>query len=117
MTKQGRPNPNDGLPSASSPRLQAGEERAEVRLLKQRKKRDNALCLFVLGILGLILGAVFFVLSFRYNFLRERLFVPGSLEFVTCILFLSSGAVCLVWGVLAWIFSERKMRRIRSEKE
>lgn len=117
MSKKGRLQKAEGPSSASSPRLEAGEERAEVRLLKQRKKRDNALCLFVLGILALILGSMFLVISFRYNFLHERVFVPLSLEFFTCLLFLSAGLFSLVWGTVAWIRSERKMKLIRSEKE
>ncbi len=92
-------------------------ERAEVRILKQRKRRDDAICLLILSALSLVLGAVFLLLSFRYNFLHQRVFIPASLEFVTCCLLLSTGVSLLVWGSVRFALSNSKIRLIQKERE
>lgn len=92
-------------------------ERAEVRILKQRKRRDDAICLLILSALSLILGVVFLFLSFRYNFLHQRIFVPASLEFVTCCLFFVAGVSLLAWGSVRFALANSNIRLIQKESE
>ncbi len=99
------------------PETHPEEERAEVRLLKQKKKRDDALCFLILGSLCLILSAVFLVLSHRYNFLHVRVFIPGSVEFVVCCLLLAGGVALLSTGATILIKAQKEMKRIRLEGE
>ena len=49
------------------------------------KKNDGLACAVIAGIL-LIAAFVFLFLSFRYNTLHQRVFVPLSTEFFVCIL-------------------------------
>ena len=84
-----------------------------MRLLKQRKKRDDALCLLILGGLALILSAIFFALSFRYNFLREKIFIPASLEFVVCIVCLTLFGALFLWGLIKLIVALKNIERLR----
>lgn len=92
-------------------------ERAEVRILKQKKRRDDAICLLILSALSLVLGVVFLSLSFRYNFLHQRIFVPASLEFVTCCLFFAAGVSLLGWGSARFALSSSAIRLIQKEGE
>lgn len=103
------------LPSSPSEEFPPKGERKEVRLLKQRKKRDDALCLLILGGLSLILSAIFFALSFRYNFLREKLFIPASLEFVVCIICLTLFSALFLWGLIKLIVALIKIERLRKD--
>lgn len=45
------------------------------------KRRDKGLTFLVVGILALILSAIFLFLSFRYNVLKVKVFTPLSFEF------------------------------------
>ncbi len=103
------------LPSSPSEEFPPKEERKEVRLLKQRKKCDDALCLLVLSGLSLILSAVFFALSFRYNFLREKIFIPASLEFVVCLVCLSVFAALSILGGIKLALALKNIRALRKE--
>ncbi len=101
------------LPLGENP----GEERAEVRLLKQKRKCDDAFCFLILGTLCLILSAIFLVLSYRYNFLHLRVFIPGSVEFVVCCLLFVSSLALLSVGAVILIKAKKAMKIIRSEGE
>ena len=87
-----------------------------MRLLKQRKRRDDALCLLILSGLSLILSAVFFALSFRYNFLREKIFIPASLEFVVCIACLALFGTLFIWGLIKLILALKNIESLRKDK-
>ncbi len=87
-------------------------ERREVRLLKQRKKRDDALCLLICSGLCLCLSGVFFALSFRLNYLRERCFIPGSLEFVVCLIAFVSFAILFGFGLCKLIRSVKQIKAL-----
>ena len=100
------------LPSSPSEGLPPKEERKEVRLLKQRKKRDDALCLLILGGLSLTLSAIFFALSFRYNFLREKIFIPASLEFFVCVVCLVLFLALFLWGLNKLILALKNIRSL-----
>ncbi len=88
-----------------------------MRLLKQRKKRDDALCLLILGGLSSILSAVFFALSFRYNFLREKIFIPASLEFVVCIACLTLFLTLFLWGLIKLILALKNIQSLCKEQD
>ncbi len=88
-----------------------------MRLLKQRKKRDDALCLLILGGLSSILSAIFFALSFRYNFLREKIFIPASLEFVVCIACLALFLALSLWGLIKLILALKNIQSLCKEQD
>ncbi len=88
-----------------------------MRLLKQRKKRDDALCLLILGGLSSILSAIFFALSFRYNFLREKIFIPASLEFVVCIACLTLFLTLFLWGLIKLILALKNIQSLCKEQD
>lgn len=99
------------LPPEKTP----GEERVEVRLLKQKKKCDDAYCFLILGSLCLVLSAVFLVLSYRYNFLHLRVFIPASVEFVVCCLLFASSLALLGIGSAVLLKARKAMKNIRNE--
>ena len=112
MRKDGSPSRLDVLPSGAFP---PKEERKEARLLKQKKRRDDALCLLILSGFSLVLGLVFLFLSFRYNFLHERCFVPGSLEFVVCLIAFLAFLILFGFGLYKLISSLLRSRAIERE--
>ena len=110
---------NDGsssrLPSSPSG-ANPPEERREVRLLRQRKKRDDALCLLILSGLCFALSGIFFALSFRYNFLRERCFIPASLEFVMCLICLLLFGGLFAFGLVKLLSSLKQIKSLSQEQ-
>lgn len=103
------------LPSSPSEGLPPKEERKEVRLLKQRKKRDDALCFLILSGLCFVLSVVFFVLSFRFNHLREKVFTPASLEFVVFAICFLLFAILLTIGLFKLSRSQKEIRLLEKE--
>lgn len=101
------------LPSGAIP---PKEEREEVRLLKFNKKRDDAICFLILSGLFSLLFAFFLALSFRYNFLREKHFVPASLEFVLCIVFACLFLAFLAIGTVKFVLAQRRIVSLAKEK-
>lgn len=75
---------------------------------RSRERKDKALAFYVIAGILLVLGIVFFVLSFRYDVLRQRHFTPASTEFVFSVL---SFAGFLVFGVIASVWLIPSLRR------
>lgn len=55
---------------------------------KGESKKDSALTFYVIGGILLVLGIIFFVLSFRFNTAKIRVFRPASVEFVVSMILL-----------------------------
>ena len=79
-----------------------------------RERKNQALSFYVIAAILLVLGLVFFLLSFRYNVLRQRVFTPLSAEFVFCCLTLAGFAVFLVLACIKMIPAVRRMRYFRT---
>jgi hypothetical protein len=67
--------------------------------------KQNSLCFIVIASILLIVGAIFLLLSFKYNIIKERVFTPGSLEFVVSILCLAGGLFCMIFGIIRLIIA------------
>ena len=67
---------------------------------KGENKRDSALTFYVIGGILLILGIVFFVLSFRFNTAKIRVFRPLSVEFFVSMILLSISIALLTIGTI-----------------
>ena len=91
------------------------EERKEVRLLKQRKKRDDALCFLILSGLCFALSLIFLLLSFRKNYLGEKTFTPVSLEFVVCVICFLAFVVLLGLGLCKLLKSQKMIKLLAKE--
>ncbi len=86
-----------------------------MRLLKQRKKRDDALCLLILSGLCFALSVVFLILSFRFNHLREKVFTPASLEFVIFVISFVLFGVLLGIGLFKLHRSQKMIKLLMEE--
>lgn len=67
---------------------------------KNDNLKNGGLTFIVIGSILLIIGAVFLVLSFRYNVRKVRVFTPGSVEFVMCVIALTGAVTLLTWGTI-----------------
>lgn len=72
--------------------------------------KNNALTNLVIGGILLIIGLVFLVLSFRYNVVKQRVFTPGSTEFVVCVICLVSSLTLISLGIYRLIVSLQKIK-------
>ena len=70
----------------------------ELSKLKQKRTDDWAM-IVVSALLG-IFAILFFFLSFRYNTLKERIFVPSSLPFVLFIVCAAIGLGLFIWAMI-----------------
>ena len=91
------------------------EERKEVRLLKQRKKRDDALSFLILSGLCFVLSLIFLLLSFRKNYLGTKTFTPASLEFVVCAISFLAFLILLGMGLYKFIRSSKEIKSLSQE--
>jgi hypothetical protein len=90
------------------------------QIRKQTEKKNSGLTFLVIGGILLIVGLLFLVLSFRFNVKKQRVFTPGSVEFVICVLSLSLSVFSLVFGSIRLILSQlglRKYRKILKDTE
>jgi hypothetical protein len=62
--------------------------------------RNNALCFIIIGLILLVIGSLFLLLSFKYNVIKQRIFSPLSLEFFVCVACLGTSLGCLIFGFI-----------------
>lgn len=77
-------------------------------------KKNSGLVFLVTGAILLIVGALFLFLSFRYTPQRERVFRPGSIEFVVCCICLSVSLFELVFGTIKLVGSLSNIKFYKS---
>ncbi len=82
-------------------------------LLKAQKKRDAGMALLVVGSLLAVIGIVFLFLSFRYNIMHERVFIPKSLEFVVCCVSFALGGASLIASSALLLSAHARKSEIR----
>lgn len=61
-------------------------------------KKDGALTFYVIGGILLVIAIIFFVLSFRFNTAKQRVFKPASTEFVVSMITMVCSLTLLTWG-------------------
>ncbi|MCR5079470.1 MAG: hypothetical protein K6B65_06125 [Bacilli bacterium] len=79
-------------------------------LTKLKTKRSDDYAMIIVSLILAVIGIIFLLLSFRYNTLKERVFVPSSLPFILSMISLSSGLGLFIWGNI------RLLRHIRGIK-
>jgi NAD-dependent SIR2 family protein deacetylase len=72
--------------------------------------KQNSLCFIVIAGILLIVGAIFLLLSFKYDVRKVRVFTPGSFEFIVCILCLAGGLFCMIFGIIRLVSANKKTK-------
>lgn len=78
---------------------------------KANANKNTSLVFLVTGGILLIVGLLFLLLSFRYNIYKKRVFSPGTVEFVVCVISLSIWAVFTVIGSIKLIKAHNLKKR------
>ncbi len=68
---------------------------------------------YVIGGILLVLGVIFFVLSFRYNTAKVRVFRPASVEFVVSMILLVTSVSLLTYGTIRIVKALKEIRFYR----
>lgn len=69
-------------------------------ITKSNSMRDNSLCFIVGGVILLIIGIFFLILSFKLTPIGERIFTPTSFEFIVCVISLIVSVSFLAYGII-----------------
>ncbi len=86
--------------SMSEADVHFARQHAYGEVTKGENKKDGALTFYVIGGILLILGIVFFVLSFRFNTAKVRVFRPLSVEFFVSMILLAASIALLTIGTI-----------------
>lgn len=82
------------------------------KLLHYQEKRNSGLAFIVISVILFIIGAIFFFLSYKYNVIRERVFVIG-IEFFVSMISLSCFVIFLSLGLIFVFSSNKKLNDIK----
>ena len=80
-----------------------------------QEKKNTGMAFIVVSIILLIIGAVFFFLSYKYNNIRVRVFVIG-LEFFVSVTCLAVAAILATLGCYFTISSTSKLKKMKNNK-
>lgn len=80
------------------------------KLTKNENEKNGGLTFLVIGGILLVIAIVFFVLSFRFNTQKQRVFTPGSVEFVVSILCAVSSLTLITWGTIRLVRALNDLR-------
>ncbi len=81
---------------------------------KNDNERNGGLTFLVIGGILLVVAIVFFVLSFRFNTAKQRVFTPISVEFVVSILCGVASLTLIIWGSIRLVLAVKKLRFYKS---
>ena len=84
------------------------------RTEKTRNVRESSACFLVVGIILLIIGFLFYFLSYKVPkdpTIINKILVPTSFEFIVCVVGLSVGSVFFVYGLTRVIMSAVEIYR------
>ncbi len=102
--------------------LTDGNERPLVQKLHQmenvyREKKDSAMSFVVIGSILLILGVIFFVLSFKLPSATaaNKVLIPTCFEFWVSMVGLIGGGACFVYGLVLLFFCLNKLKVLRED--
>ena len=79
-----------------------------------RKIKDDKAHLIIAALL-LIIATIFLFLSWRFNSLKERVFVPVSMQFITSCVCYAAGLGFGVWGLAGMITHNNKAAKLQAE--
>lgn len=77
---------------------------------KYNDVKNSGLTFLVTGAILLVIGLIFLVLSFRYNVIKVRVFTPGSVEFVVCVVTLCIGVAFLSIGIEKLVVALQRLK-------
>ncbi len=100
--------------SFSSSDIHAIRQNAYGKVTKNDNERNGGLTLLVIGGILLVVAIVFFVLSFRFNTAKQRIFTPRSVEFIVSILCGVSSLTLIIWGSIRLVLAVKKLRFYKS---
>lgn len=79
--------------------------------ITEENQRFNAgMVNLIIGLILVVLGAIFFVLTFRYNVQRIRVFRADSVEFIISTICLTISAVLIPLGIVRIVKSNRRKK-------
>ncbi len=99
--------------SMSSDDVHFARQHAYAQITFNGDKRDGAMTCYVIGGILLVLGVIFFVLSFRYNTAKVRVFRPASVEFVVSMILLVTSVSLLTYGTIRIVKALKEIRFYR----
>ena len=70
----------------------------------------------ILSGIFLIIATIFLLLSWRFNTLKERVFTPGSLSFITSCVCYGVALGFALWGGIGLIMHKAKIAEIHAEE-
>lgn len=82
---------------------------------KQFGKQENALALVVLGVIALICGVLFLILSVRRVMNESQGIDSSSLQFYVCIACFAVGAIILGYGLFCFLRALIKRTQLKKE--
>lgn len=74
-------------------------------------RKNSGLTFVVTGSILLIIGLVFLYLSFRYNVKHQKVFIPASVEFVSCVVCLVLALTFLAYGLFKLFTAIKKKNK------
>lgn len=99
-----------------------GNERPLVQKLHQaenvyREKKDSAMSFIVIGSILLILGAIFFVLSFKLPTATaaNKVLITSCFEFWVSMVGLIGGGGCLIYGLTLLFLCLNKLKELKED--
>lgn len=84
------------------------------QLRKLSEKKNGSLSILIISCILIILSAVLFILSYRYTPLREKIFSPTSVEFITCVIFLIFAVSGFIYSIISIILIYNKQKYFKS---
>ena len=84
------------------------------QLRKLSEKKNGSLSILIISCILIILSAVLFILSYRYTPLREKIFSPTSVEFITCVIFLILAVSGFIYSIISIILIYNKKKYFKS---
>ena len=79
-----------------------------------REMKNSALSFFIISGITFVVGVIFIFLSFKYNILREKVFVI-SIEFFVAIIALAAAISFLTLGIIYYLKSRKNLKAISKE--
>lgn len=79
-----------------------------------REMKNSALSFFIISAITFVVGVIFIFLSFKYNILREKVFVI-SIEFFVAIIALVAAISFLTLGIIYYLKSRKNLKAISKE--
>lgn len=79
-----------------------------------REMKNSALSFFIISGITFVVGVIFIFLSFKYNILREKVFVI-SIEFFVAIIALAAAISFLTLGIIYYLKSRKNLKAVSKE--